>query len=146
MYVQTNTKSYGRYKKRRAEDNEMIFELLLSNLSKAFDCFSHELLIAKLHVYCFSFAALRVKHSYLTNRKQKTQIKSSYSSGEKYFSEFPKDLYSAVFLCDMFFLMSQNLPVIMTILHHTSHLVTMMSIKYQKMVLFDYSNGIQISK
>ena len=68
----------------------MIFELLLSNLSKAFDCFSHELLIAKLHVYGFSFAALRVKQSYLTNRKQRTQIKSSYSSWKEILFRVPQ--------------------------------------------------------
>ena len=54
-------------KLKRAVDNGKAFELLLTDLSKAFDCLSHELLLAKLHAYGFSFAALRLIHSYLTN-------------------------------------------------------------------------------
>ena len=65
---------------KRAVDNGKAFGLLLTDLSKAFDCLSHELLLAKLHAYGFSFAALRLIHSYLTNRKQRTKVNSSYSS------------------------------------------------------------------
>ena len=53
---------------------------LLTDLSKAFDCLSHELLLAKLHGYGLSIAALRLTHRYLTNRWQKTKINMSYSS------------------------------------------------------------------
>ena len=58
--------------------NGKVFNLLVTDLSKAFDYLSHELLIAKLHAYDFSFAALRLMHSYLTNRK----IISSYNLSE----------------------------------------------------------------
>ena len=40
------------------------------DLSKAFDCLNHELLIAKLSAYGFSPNALRLIHSYLSERKQ----------------------------------------------------------------------------
>ena len=39
---------------------------LLMDLSKAFDCLSHELLIAILSAYGFSPSALRLIHSYLS--------------------------------------------------------------------------------
>ena len=42
------------------------FVALLIDLSKAFDCLSHELLLVKLHAYGFSIVSLRLIHSYLT--------------------------------------------------------------------------------
>ena len=51
-------------------DKGSSFGVLLAGLTKAFDCLSHELLIAKRHAYGFSLNACRLVHSYLTNRKQ----------------------------------------------------------------------------
>ena len=50
------------------------FGALITDLFKAFDCLSHELLLPKLHAYGFSIAALRLIHSYLTNKRQRTKI------------------------------------------------------------------------
>ena len=47
-------------------------------LSEAFDCIFHELVLAKLHAYGLSQRALRVIHSYLTNRKQGTRANDDY--------------------------------------------------------------------
>ena len=47
---------------------------LLMDLSKAFDCLNHKLLIAKLSAYGFSPNALRLIHSYLSERKQRVKI------------------------------------------------------------------------
>ena len=65
---------------KRSIDNGKMFGALLTDLSKAFDCIDHELLIAKLNPYGFSLTALKLMHSYLSNRKQRTKINSSYSS------------------------------------------------------------------
>ena len=49
-------------------------------MSKAFDCLNHELLIAKLEAYGFSLEALNFIYNYLSQRTQRTKVKSSYSS------------------------------------------------------------------
>ena len=52
--------------KKSANDNKM-FGTLLTDLSKAFGCPDHDLLIAKLNVYGFSSTALKLVRNYLSN-------------------------------------------------------------------------------
>ena len=51
-------------------DERKFFGVLLKNLSKAFDCLSHSLLLVKLHAYGFNFSALKLMHNYLKNKEQ----------------------------------------------------------------------------
>ena len=51
---------------KRSVDNRKMFGALLTDLSKAFDCLDHELLIAKLNAYGFSLTALKLVHNYLS--------------------------------------------------------------------------------
>ena len=53
---------------RDAVDNKKVFSAHLIDLSKAFDCLSHELIIAKLNAYGFSLPALKLIHDYLSRR------------------------------------------------------------------------------
>ena len=48
-------------------DNGGAFGALLTDLSKAFDCLPHDLLIAKLDVYGFDKSSLKLIHNYLSN-------------------------------------------------------------------------------
>ena len=96
-----------------AVDKGKSFGALLTDLSKAFDCLSHELLLAKLHAYGFSIAALRLIHSYLTYRRQRTKINVSFSSWEEIVFGVPQGsilgpLLFNNFLCDLFFIMKEN--------------------------------------
>ena len=63
-----------------AYDKDKSFCTHLTDLSKAFDCLPHELLITKLHSYGFSLNALWLILSYLSNRRQTTKINEIYSS------------------------------------------------------------------
>ena len=49
------------------------------NLSKAYDCLSHDLLIAKLEAYGFDIDSLNFLLDYLSLRKQRTKVGSSYN-------------------------------------------------------------------
>ena len=51
----------------------------LVDLSKAFDCRVHDLLLAKLSAYGFDYNSLKLINSLLSGRKFKTKIGSSYS-------------------------------------------------------------------
>ena len=65
---------------KKAVDNNKVFVAILTDLSKAFDCICHDLLVAKLHAYGLSLPDLEMIQDYLLNRKQRTKVGSSYSS------------------------------------------------------------------
>ena len=60
-------------------DNGGAFGVLFTDLSKAFDCLSHELLISKLDAYGFDKNIWKLVNSYLTYKKQKVKINVRYS-------------------------------------------------------------------
>ena len=60
------------------------------DLSKAFDCIPHDLLIAKLHAYGFDEDALVLIYSYLKRRKQCVRINNTYSSFQEVISGVPQ--------------------------------------------------------
>ena len=64
---------------KKALDKGKMDGALLTDLSKAFDCTNHQLLIATLTTYCFDATALTYIYSYLTDRKQRTKVNSSFS-------------------------------------------------------------------
>ena len=50
-----------------------VFGASLTDLSKAFDCISHDLFITKLEAYSFQTDALIFVYDYLSNRKQQKE-------------------------------------------------------------------------
>ena len=99
-------------KVKSAVDKGKSFGALLTDLPKPFDWFPHELLMAKLHSYGFSLNALRLIHSYLSNRRQRTKINESYSSWEEILFGIPQvsifgpPLFN-IFICDLFFIVNE---------------------------------------
>ena len=67
-------------KSRKVLDRGGTFDVLLTDLSNAFDCMTHDLLIAKLHALNFDMNALNLIFDYLTEMKQRVKINSSFSS------------------------------------------------------------------
>ena len=64
---------------RKALDKSMKCGILLTDLSKAFDCLPHDLLIAKLNAYGFDHLSLKLIHSYLSGRYQRVRVNASFS-------------------------------------------------------------------
>ena len=63
---------------------------VLTDLSKAFDCIPHDLIIAKLPAYNVSDEALSYIYSYLTNRRQCVRINNTHSQLETIISGVPQ--------------------------------------------------------
>ena len=64
-------------KLKKASDNSLCTGILLIDLSKAFDCISHELLIAKLNAYGFTKNALRLINDYLKESREQKLVNVS---------------------------------------------------------------------
>ena len=65
---------------KKALDQGNEYGALLTDLSKAFDCLSHDLIVAKLHGYGFSMESLKLINGCLTERKQSFKINDQFSS------------------------------------------------------------------
>ena len=92
-------------------DNGASFGALLTDLSKAFDCLAHDLLIAKLHAYGFDMNALRFINNYLSDRLQRIRINNTYSSWKELIFGVPQGsilgpLLFNIYLLDMFFFLA----------------------------------------
>ena len=71
-------------------DENKIVGAILMDLSKAFNCLPHDLLVAKLEAYGFDTKTVKHMLSYLTGRKQCVTIRNSFSLLKLILSDIPQ--------------------------------------------------------
>ena len=94
---------------RNALEKNQYVAAVLMDLSKAFDCLPHDILLDKLWAYGMSTDSVSLLESYLSNRKQQIKINGILSSWSDIQKEVPQgsilDLYFLMSLLMIFFIL-----------------------------------------
>ena len=87
---------------RRCIDKRGFTIMVLMDLPKAYDCLPHDLLIAKLDAYGFGIDSLKLVYSYLTDRKQRAKIGTSFSTWKSLSKGVPQGSVLGTLLLNIF--------------------------------------------
>ena len=97
---------------RNCLDRNKIVGATLMDLSKAFNCLPHDLLVAKLEAYGLDTKTLKHMLSYLSGRKKCVKIRNSFSLLKLILSDIPQGsipILFNIFMNDIFFLLGSDL-------------------------------------
>ena len=99
---------------RKCLDENKIVGATLMDLSKAFNCLPHELLVAKLEAYGLDTKTLKLMLSYLSGRKQCVKIRNSFGLLKLNLSDIPhqsilEPIFFNIFMNDIFFLLGPDM-------------------------------------
>ena len=99
---------------RKCLDENKIVGATLMDLSKAFNCLSHDLLVAKLEEYGLDTKTLKLMLSYLSGHKRCVKIRNSFSFLKSILSDIIphgsilEPIFFNIFMNDIFFLLGSD--------------------------------------
>ena len=111
----------------------------MTDLSKAFDCILHNLLIAKLEAYGLEIDALRLIHVCLINRKQRVKVNEVHSPWKDVIFGVAKGsilgpLLFHIYLCDLFYFLAWR-TLILQVMQMTLQFILPKRTKSQSLLL-----------